>query len=70
MVWDGAGRMLARDLRHYHIYEAVEMPVHHTFLVEMHDPFGPFGAKVVAEVPTDAMAPERVLRAIQDRAGG
>jgi putative selenate reductase molybdopterin-binding subunit len=57
MRWDGAGRMLTRDLRDYHIYGATEMPVHHTFLVETHDPFGPFGAKAVAEVPTDAMAP-------------
>ncbi|MDF2629820.1 MAG: xdh [Symbiobacteriaceae bacterium] len=57
MVWDEAGRMLTQDLRDYHIYEAAEMPVHHTFLVETHDPFGPFGAKAVAEVPTDAMAP-------------
>ncbi|HYF80189.1 MAG TPA: molybdopterin cofactor-binding domain-containing protein [Symbiobacteriaceae bacterium] len=57
MVWDESGRMLTRDLRDYHIYEAGEMPKHHTFLVETHDPFGPFGAKAVAEVPTDAMAP-------------
>ncbi|MDB4895336.1 MAG: xdh, partial [Firmicutes bacterium] len=68
MVWDGAGRMLTRDLRDYHIYEASEMPVHHTFLVETHDPFGPFGAKAVAEVPTDAMAPA-IANAVADAIG-
>lgn len=57
MVWDEQGRMLTRDLRDYKIYEAWEMPRMYTFLVEPHDPHGPFGAKAVAEVPTDAMAP-------------
>lgn len=68
MVWDGAGRMLARDLRDYHIYEAREMPHHTTFLVETHDPFGPFGAKAVAEVPIDAMAPA-IANAVADAIG-
>jgi putative selenate reductase molybdopterin-binding subunit len=68
MVWDGQGRMLTRDLRDYHIYGATEMPVHQTFLVETHDPFGPFGAKAVAEVPTDAMAPA-IANAVADATG-
>lgn len=68
MVWDDAGRMLTQDLRDYHIYEAAEMPKHHTFLVETHDPFGPFGAKAVAEVPTDAMAPA-IANAVYDAIG-
>lgn len=68
MVWDGTGRMLTRDLRDYHIYGAAEMPVHHTFLVETHDPFGPFGAKAVAEIPTDAMAPA-IANAVADAIG-
>lgn len=68
MVWDEAGRMLTRDLRDYHIYEAKEMPPHETFLIETHDPFGPFGAKAVAEVPIDAMAPA-IANAVADAIG-
>lgn len=68
MVWDERGVMLARDLRDYHIFEAHEMPRHTTFLVETHDPFGPFGAKAVAEVPIDAMAPA-IANAVADAIG-
>lgn len=69
MVWDRqTGRMLTRDLRDYHIYSAEEMPKHQTFLVETHDPFGPFGAKAVAEVPIDAMAPA-IANAVADALG-
>ncbi|HYG60252.1 MAG TPA: nicotinate dehydrogenase medium molybdopterin subunit, partial [Symbiobacteriaceae bacterium] len=52
----------------YHIYGAEEMPHHTTILVETHDPFGPFGAKAVAEVPTDAMAPA-IANAVFDATG-
>lgn len=68
MVWDEQGRMLTRDLRDYHIYEAKEMPAHETFLVETQDPFGPYGAKAVAEVPIDAMAPA-IANAVADAIG-
>jgi putative selenate reductase molybdopterin-binding subunit len=68
MAWDEKGRMLTRDLRDYHIYEAKEMPEHTTFLVETHDPFGPYGAKAVAEVPIDAMAPA-IANAVADAIG-
>jgi putative selenate reductase molybdopterin-binding subunit len=69
MVWDRqTGAMLTRDLRDYHIYGAGEMPPHQTFLVQTHDPFGPFGAKAVAEVPIDAMAPA-IANAVADATG-
>jgi putative selenate reductase molybdopterin-binding subunit len=68
MLWDEHGRMVTRDLRDYHIYEACEMPAHRTLLVQTHDPFGPFGAKAVAEVPTDAMAPA-IASAVADATG-
>jgi putative selenate reductase molybdopterin-binding subunit len=57
MVYDGRGALLTTDLQRYHIYSAAEMPAMQTFLVETSDPYGPFGAKAVAEIPLDSMAP-------------
>jgi putative selenate reductase molybdopterin-binding subunit len=57
MAYDEHGALLTTDLRRYHIYTAADMPVMQTFLVETSDPYGPFGAKAVAEIPLDGMAP-------------
>lgn len=57
MVWDESGHMITRDLRDYKIYEANEMPRSQVFLVETHEPYGPYGAKAVAEVPINPLAP-------------
>jgi putative selenate reductase molybdopterin-binding subunit len=44
------------------------MPEMESYLVETHDPFGPFGVKAIAEIPIDAMAPA-VANAVADAIG-
>jgi putative selenate reductase molybdopterin-binding subunit len=57
MVYDEAGRMLNPRLGDYKIYAAHEMPELETILVQTIEPSGPFGAKAVAEIPKDGVAP-------------
>ncbi len=57
MAYDQAGRPLATNFREYHIYRADEMPELDVIFVETYEPSGPFGAKAVAEIPKDAVAP-------------
>ncbi|GAB4308246.1 MAG: molybdopterin-dependent oxidoreductase [Phototrophicales bacterium] len=57
MAYDEAGRPLATNFREYHIYRADEMPELDVIFVETYEPSGPFGAKAVAEIPKDAVAP-------------
>jgi putative selenate reductase molybdopterin-binding subunit len=44
------------------------MPQMETYIVETSDPFGPFGAKAIAEIPIDGMAPA-VANAVADALG-
>ena len=67
-VLDAAGRHLATNLRDYHIFDATEMPAMETILVETHEPYGPFGAKAVAEIPVNAIAPA-IANAVADATG-
>jgi putative selenate reductase molybdopterin-binding subunit len=57
MVYDQAGRMLNPRFGPYKIYAADEMPELETILVQTVEPSGPFGAKAVAEIPKDGVAP-------------
>lgn len=57
MVFDGNGRMLNPDFGPYKIYRADEMPDMEVILVQTMEPSGPFGAKAVAEIPKDGVAP-------------
>jgi putative selenate reductase molybdopterin-binding subunit len=57
MVYDAAGRMLNPRIGPYRIYAADEMPELETILVQTVEPSGPFGAKAVAEIPKDGVAP-------------
>jgi putative selenate reductase molybdopterin-binding subunit len=41
----------------YHIYRADEMPWLKAILVQTNEPTGPFGAKAIAEIPKDGVAP-------------
>jgi putative selenate reductase molybdopterin-binding subunit len=68
MLYDGAGRLLTTDLAEYRIFGAQDMPSMDTYLVETHDPFGPYGAKAVAEIPLDGVAPA-VANAVADATG-
>lgn len=54
---DADGRMLNAKLGPYKIYRADEMPETDVFLVQTMEDSGPFGAKAVAEIPKDGVAP-------------
>ena len=68
MVYDQQGALLTTNLSDYRIYSAVDMPQMESYLVETHDPFGPFGVKAIAEIPIDGMAPA-VANAVADAIG-
>lgn len=68
MVYDQNGAMLTTNLSDYRIYSAPDMPQMETYIVETSDPFGPFGAKAIAEIPIDGMAPA-VANAVADAIG-
>ena len=68
MVYDQQGALLTTNLSDYRIFSAVDMPQMESYLVETHDPFGPFGVKAIAEIPIDGMAPA-VANAVADALG-
>ena len=68
MAYDETGQPLATDLDDYHIYRADEMPHLETVFVETYEPSGPYGAKAVAEIPKDGVAPA-LASAIHDATG-
>jgi putative selenate reductase molybdopterin-binding subunit len=68
MVYDEDGQLLNPRLGPYHIYKANEMPEIETIFVETDEPTGPFGAKSIAELPIDGIAPA-VADAIHDATG-
>jgi putative selenate reductase molybdopterin-binding subunit len=68
MRYDDKGRALETDLNDYHIFRADEMPELETVFVETYEPSHPFGAKAVAEIPMDGVAPA-VGNAILDACG-
>lgn len=68
LVYDENGTPLATDLNRYHIYRADEMPELEAIFVETYEPSGPYGAKAVAEIPKDGVAPA-VASAIYDATG-
>ena len=57
MAYDESGRMVNDSLGPYKIYRADEMPDMEVILVQTVEPSGPFGAKAVAEIPKDGVAP-------------
>ena len=68
MVYDDRGALLTTDLNDYHIFRADEMPELTAILVPTYEPSGPFGAKAVAEIPMDGVAPA-IANAIYDAVG-
>lgn len=68
MVYDEAGRLVNPRLGPYHVYKADEMPQIDVIFVQTDEPTGPFGAKSVAELPIDGVAPA-VADAIHDATG-
>ena len=57
MVLDDDGRMVNAQLGPYKIYRADEMPKIEAYLVQTMEKSGPFGAKAIAEIPKDGVAP-------------
>lgn len=68
MLYDQRGNLLTTNLNDYRIFSAPDMPEMETYIVETEDPFGPFGAKAIAEIPIDGMAPA-VANAVADAIG-
>ncbi len=68
MVYDDDGRLVNPRLGPYHIYKADEVPDIDVMFVQTDEPTGPFGAKSVAELPIDGVAPA-VADAIHDATG-
>ncbi|MCJ7779323.1 MAG: aldehyde oxidase, partial [Acidimicrobiia bacterium] len=66
--YDEDGRMLNPQFGPYKIYRADEMPRLEAILVQTMEPSGPFGAKAIAEIPKDAVAPA-IRNAIVDATG-
>ncbi len=57
MAYDNQGRMVNAQIGPYKIYRADEMPELAVILVQTLEPTGPFGAKAIAEIPKDGVAP-------------
>jgi putative selenate reductase molybdopterin-binding subunit len=57
MAYDEEGRLLNPRFGPYKIYRADEMPRIEAYLVQTMEKSGPFGAKAIAEIPKDGVAP-------------
>jgi putative selenate reductase molybdopterin-binding subunit len=57
MVYDAQGRVHTQRLGQYRIYSADEAPELQAILIQTYEPSGPYGAKAVAEIPMDGVAP-------------
>ncbi len=57
MAYDETGNLVNDQFGPYHIYRADEMPWMQAILVQTNEPTGPFGAKAIAEIPKDGVAP-------------
>jgi putative selenate reductase molybdopterin-binding subunit len=68
MAYDEDGAMVNAAFGPYKIYRADEMPGLEAILVQTMEPSGPFGAKAIAEIPKDGVAPA-MRNAIKDATG-
>jgi putative selenate reductase molybdopterin-binding subunit len=68
MVFDAEGHVVNDRFGPYHIFKADEMPVMDVIFVQTDDPSGPFGAKSVAEISIDGVAPA-LVSALHDATG-
>ena len=57
MTYDAEGSVHQRRLGQYRIYSADEAPELQSVLIQTYEPSGPYGAKAVAEIPMDGVAP-------------
>jgi putative selenate reductase molybdopterin-binding subunit len=68
MLYDADGRLLNPKFGDYRIFTADEAPELQAILVQTYEPSGPYGAKAVAEIPMDGVAPA-IACAIHDATG-
>jgi putative selenate reductase molybdopterin-binding subunit len=68
MAYDERGHLQATSFGEYHLYRADEMPELEVVFVETYEASGPYGAKAVAEIPKDGVAPA-LASAIFDATG-
>jgi len=68
MTYDQKGESLQKDFIDYHIFRSDEIPAMKALFVGTYEPSHPFGAKAVAEIPMDGVAPA-VGNAIVDACG-
>jgi len=68
MLFDSEGQPLNPNLTKYHIPRAAKMPAMDVIFVQTDEPSGPFGAKSVAEISIDGVAPA-IASAIHDATG-
>ena len=68
MLYDKDGDLLNPSLSDYHIPTAAEVPALDVIFVQTEEPSGPFGAKSVAEISIDGVAPA-MASAIHDATG-
>ncbi|WP_137285672.1 xanthine dehydrogenase family protein molybdopterin-binding subunit [Halorussus salinisoli] len=68
ITFDDEGRAEVTDFDDYEFPTAAESPPIESILVETHEPTGPFGAKSVAEVPTNTVPPA-LSNAIREAVG-
>ena len=60
MIFDQEGRLVNPRFGPYHVLKADEMPVMDVIFVQTDEPSGPLGAKSVAEISIDGVAPALV----------
>ena len=68
MVYDDLGRVIFPRLGAYHVYKSNEMPKLEVIFVQTDEPTGPYGAKSLAEIPMDGIAPA-MADALHDATG-
>jgi putative selenate reductase molybdopterin-binding subunit len=68
MLFDKEGHLVNDRFGAYHVLKANEMPVMDVIFVQTDEPSGPFGAKSVAEISIDGVAPA-LVSAIHDATG-
>jgi len=68
MLYDRDGQAINPRFGPYRIYTSNEMPLMDVIFVQTDEPSGPFGAKSVAEIPMDGVAPA-LASAIHDATG-
>ncbi len=68
MAYDDEGHLVNPRFGPYRLYQADEVPDLGVILVQTYEPSGPYGAKAVAEIPKDGVAPA-LASAIYDATG-